>query len=138
MDLQGIPRVFLVLLFSFKGSLCILDSISLSDFIRKYFLVCGFSQSLDSFILSNSPEIRWPTIMARRETVKIVGSRGWSRKTLLYCFARQRGTQWVPVWKNCVPVWEDLMRNFFFFLDEKFYSNYSKVGLLIRTVCVLL
>ena len=48
---------------------------------------------------------------------------GWSGKEL-YSFARQRGTQQTPALKTVCPKLEGF--------GEEFYSNGSRVGLLIR------
>ena len=53
---------------------------------------------------------------------------GWSRKELLYCFPRQRGTQWALVLETVCPNPREL--------GEGFDSNGSRVGLLIGLKCV--
>ena len=52
---------------------------------------------------------------------------GEVEKQQFFCFARQRGTQWAPALKNCVSQ----LGGF-----GEFYSNSSRVGLLIRLGCV--
>ena len=66
----------------------------------------------------NSASVRWCQIESQRQGF------AWSRKEQLYCFARQRGTQWAIALKTLCPNLGDLVMSFI--------AMVQGVGLLIR------